>query len=131
MAQTFRKLLALAVCVNLAGCTTMRAVPDWQVSAAASPLSGTPGLKSGDPITVTTSDGRKAELVFKSLTADHLEGSAGPNNIIVQIPRSQILGVERPEVGALKTAGLVATVLLGTLFVIGVSNMAVMPGPFP
>ena len=129
MAQTFRKLLTLAVCVNLAGCTTMRAVPDWQASASPSPLSRTPGLKSGEPITVTMSDGRKTELVFKRLTADHLEGSAGPNNSIVQIPRSQIHGVERAEVSAMKTAGLVATVLLGTLFAIGVSSMAVMPGP--
>lgn len=129
MAQALRKLLALAVCVSLAGCNTLRTAPDWQSSSTPSPLSSTHDLKAGEAITVTTRDGRKYELVFESLTADYLKGSAGRNNSVVQIPPSQIKEVERREFRALKTAGHVATVLLGTLFALGVNSMVVMPGP--
>lgn len=130
MSQSFKRLLVLVVCVGLADCTTLRNVHGWQPSAA-SPAAARPehphGLVAGDRITVTTTDSERADLLFLSLTPDALVGTAGKDRQVVSIPLAEITHIKQREVSIGKTAGLVALTLT-TLLVIGLSNMAFMPG---
>lgn len=130
MDSGFRSLIVLTLCVSLAACTTWREVPRWQPTVESSRPTISPDLEPGDRITVTTTDGQKAEVVFVALTAEALEGTVGKDRQSVQIPRAQIVLVERREFSALKTTGLVASVLLVTLLAllaIALSSYAAMP----
>jgi hypothetical protein len=127
MIKVLAKAVVLTVCITQVACTTLRPVNDWQPPATSTQATGTTGLKPGDHITVTTTS-QQAELQFTRLTADALEGTVGKDKAVVQIPRAEILHVERKEIDGLKTAGLIGAVALTTLLVIGLSSAAIMPG---
>lgn len=127
MNLVLRRLLVSILCINLTACTTLRGVPDWQPSAASASSTSLSGLKPGDRIVVTTAGNQSTKLVFVSLTTDSLEGRVGKNKPLVQIPRDQILLVERREFSMAKTAGLAAGVLLA-LLVEALGRSSGMPG---
>jgi hypothetical protein len=125
-ARILEKLLVITVCASLMACTTLRSVPDWQTPAA--PVQKVDqGLKPGDKLIVTTAGNLKAELAFVGLTTDTLQGTAGKDQKVVETSRDQIILVERREISAWKTTGLVATVVIVALLAIGLSNAASMP----
>jgi hypothetical protein len=111
MIKIFAKTLVLTVCVTLMACTTLRPVAGWQSEQVGATAGNHHGLKPGDHITVTTTDNVTAEMEYVSLTADTLEGTVGKEKAVVQIPRDQVLDIERKEISALKTAGVALTVL--------------------
>ena len=66
-------------------------------------------------------------MVFVTLTADALEGTAGKEKALMQIPRNQVQSVERRETSVAKTVTLVTSIVLLTLLTVGLSNAAFIP----
>jgi hypothetical protein len=126
-ARILEKLLVITVCASLMACTTLRSVPDWQTPPA--PVQkADQGLKPGDKIIVTTTGNLKAELVFVALNTDMLQGT-GKDRKLMEIPRDQISLVERSEISALKTTGLVGGLALAVLIIeIGVAEASLAGG---
>jgi hypothetical protein len=108
-------LCGLLAAIYLSGCTTMSQGP-YPTGSNGSAL-----LQSGDRVLVTTSSGTR-ELTVTSASADEV---CGANECIRAAAVTQ---VQRQEVSALKTAGLIVLVLLVGL-VAASRTPAFFPGP--
>jgi len=131
MGTSFRGLIVMLLCTTLAACTTMREVPKWQPTETSSRPNLSPDLEPGDRITVTTVDGEEIAMIFVALTSDAIEGTVGKDEKAVRVPRARVSRVERREISAFKTTGLVISVLAVAFVALLVVGLALYVPPLP
>jgi hypothetical protein len=123
MVPLARRVLVLWLCGCLSACSTMREVPQWRPSGAASAPAPGDGLRAGDDVRITLVSSEAIGLRLTAVESDALVGVPNDSSAPRRIALDQIAGVERKETDAVKTAGLVTGVVLLTVVVYALALM--------
>lgn len=126
MLKLARKLLCLTLCICLAACSTLRAVPDWNAGIQA-PV---PRVNIGDTLVLTLKSGGRQQMIVAAVEPAAITGRvSNPDQPQpVRVTFDQIAQIERSEVDALKTTLLVVLLIVGASAA-ALSKAAFFPPP--
>jgi hypothetical protein len=121
------RIVALVLSSSLLGCSSLQAIPEWRKQGESTRPSQAAPFKVGDEVRVSTVDRPSTTMVLTAIEADTLTGKSLETEKVVRIPFDQIVAIERRQFDALRTAGVVALVVIG-LVVWALSQATFMAG---
>jgi hypothetical protein len=113
MIPVLKKMVALALCVSMAACTSMHVVADGPAAVTQVGDLRTDGLAGGDTLRIVGYDGHKQILEFKRIEHGALLGQVDGKDCSIAL--DQVERIEREQIDAPKTTGLVVALTTLTL----------------
>lgn len=112
MKRLLRLAVVLVVSVSLVACSTLRVVAEGQQAAAQAVRHERPAVSPQDRVVLTTTDGRRYEMVITSVDTDAVVGSVAGEREPVRVPVEQLRRIERQEVDTSRMLLIVLAILL-------------------
>jgi hypothetical protein len=110
---TFDRLMVIACCASLIGCTTLNPVDLSRLSVGASTEASPSGNAESDSVLIEMKDGRKFEARLERVSESSVEIILCEGGAMETLQRNEIASIGRREFSPTKTVILVAGVVLG------------------
>jgi len=114
-----KRTLLILLSFSIAGCYNMRVVAEGRDAVQLATTGKADGLRAGDRLLITTSNGGQIEIRVKALEPDAILGDIDGQAQPVRIPHEQIARIERKEFSGKRTwlllGNLIGFVVVATL----------------